>query len=114
MKTAVSGLQRGIQPQYSDEDMLYPDEFRLPRNVAMRGPVERNQSVTGTISMSRMEGWSLEGRAGDLYLLDYEHLSGNLVWTMEVFGPDRELLALTTDSDIGYADFTQLEIKLTG
>jgi hypothetical protein len=112
LKNALPNLQFDFEPRYFDEETIHPDEFRLPRNVTMRGPVERNQTVTGTVSMTRMEGWTLAGYASDVYLLDFEQVSGQYVWQMEVYGPDQELFAFTADSDIGYADFTQLEIKL--
>jgi len=116
MKIALPKFQVGADEPYDepyyDEEYIGPDEFTMPSGVAMRGSIERQQTVTGTIGMTRMEGWTLVGRVGDQFLLDFEPLGGGYTWQMEVYGPDRQLFAFTMDSDAGYADFTQLEIEL--
>ncbi len=93
-------------------DPLLEDEFRLPQGVDMRGPVARGQTVSGSVEMNRLEGWVLEGRKGDQFLLDFEPLEGGYYWQMTVYEEDRDMLAFTADSETGYADFTQLPVRL--
>ena len=112
LQNAAPSFQLGLEPQFFDEDTFDDNEFRLPPNVAMRGPIIRGQAVTGTIGLRRLEGWALAGQSGDTYLLDFENRGGRYSWQMAVYGPDQQLFAFTADSDIGYADFTQLELNL--
>jgi hypothetical protein len=84
----------------------------LPRGVNLRGQLQRGQSVGGSVGMYHMEGWSLDGKAGEQYLLDFEQLEGGYYWQMAVYDPQRNLLAFTTDSEAGYADFTQLRVDI--
>ncbi len=104
-----------VRPPPIDENGEYiisEDEFRLPRNLRHMGQVKRGMVVGGLIGMQRIEGWSLDGRAGDTYLLDFDPMGSGFLWEMGVYGPDEMLLRMTTDSDAGYADFTQLEVTL--
>ena len=94
------------------EDGFVADEFVLPDDVIIRGSIKRDQTVEGTIGTWRSEGWSFTGDKGEVYLLDFEPIAGGYTWTMTVYGPDRQMVAFTTDSDAGYADFTQLEVIL--
>jgi hypothetical protein len=102
------------QPQFDENGDVIgtEDEFRLPRDVNFMGQVKRGVEVGGVIGLHRIEGWTLTGRIGDSYLLDFDPLSSVYLWEMAVYGPDDMLLALTTDSDAGYADFTQLVVTL--
>ena len=102
------------QPVRFDEngEPILEDEFKLPREVRMMGQIERGQRVEGRIGMYRMEGWVLNGQAGESYHLDFDALEGGYYWQMEVYRPNRELLRLTADSDAGYADFSLLDVKL--
>lgn len=91
---------------------ILEDEFKLPQGIDMRGPVERGQTVSGSVEMNRLEGWILEGHKGDQFLLDFEPLEGGYYWQMTVYEEDRDMLAFTADSESGYADFTQLPVRL--
>jgi len=106
----VVPLQGPIMDEYGNP--VYEDEFELPQGVDMRGLVERGQTVSGSVEMNRLEGWVLEGHAGDQFLLDFEPLEGGYYWQMTVYQEDRTMLAFTADSEAGYADFTQLPVKL--
>ncbi len=91
---------------------IYQDEFRLPRAVSMMGTLERGQRVEGLIGMYRMEGWLLDGAAGDHYLLDFDPLDDGYIWQMAVYTPDQMMWKYTADSDAGYADFSLLDLTL--
>ena len=103
-----------FHPPKMDEfgNYIFDDEFTLPRGVDMRGSLRREQTVSGKIGMYRMEGWSLDGKAGEQYLLDFEQLEGGYYWQMAVYDPQREMMAFTADSEAGYADFTQLLVDI--
>jgi hypothetical protein len=90
----------------------FEDEFTQPRGVDMRGSLQRGQTISGTIGMYRMEGWLLNGKVGEQYLLDFEQLEGGYYWQMAVYDPQHDMLAFTADSEAGYADFTQLVVDI--
>jgi hypothetical protein len=91
---------------------IFEDEFTMPRGVDMRGPLQRGQTVSGSVGMYHMEGWSLDAQKGEQYLLDFEQLEGGYYWQMTVYDPQREMLAFTADSEAGYADYTQLLVDI--
>lgn len=110
---AVDNMLPIPQIEYDEfGEPIFEDEFKLPSNAAMMGLLERGQRVEGQIGTSRMEGWLLEGRAGEEYTLDFEPLDGHYVWQMAVYGPDQSLWQFTADSDAGYADFSVLDFTL--
>ena len=102
------------RPRFDEqgEFIEYEEDYQLPPGVDMRGQLERGAAVRGTVGMFHMEGWAIDGRRDEHYLLDFEPLTGGYIWQMTVYKPDRDLLAMTMDSDTGYADFSLLEIKL--
>jgi hypothetical protein len=77
----------------------------------MRGQLQRGQTFSGQVGLYHMEGWALDAKQGEQYLLDFEPLAG-YYWQMTVYQPDRNMLAFTADSESGYADFTQLMIEI--
>ena len=101
-------------PQFDEngEYIVTEDEFRLPRDTVHMGQIKRGVEVGGLIGMRRIEGWTIAGQAGESYLLDFDPLDSIYIWEMAVYGPDEMMMALTADSDAGYADFTQLAVTL--
>ncbi len=91
---------------------IFEDDSTLPRGVDMRGSLQRGQTVSGSVGMYHMEGWSLNGKKGEQILLDFEQLEGGYYWQMAVYDPQRDMLAFTADSEAGYADFTQLVVDI--
>jgi hypothetical protein len=95
-------------------EAIFEDELRLPQNVSMMGMLERGQRVEGLIGMYRMEGWLLQGRAGDHYRLDFEALDGGYSWQMSVYGPDQTLWQYTADSEHGLRRFLPARLHPAG
>ncbi|MBZ0301701.1 MAG: hypothetical protein K8J31_18285 [Anaerolineae bacterium] len=111
---AISDTFPSTRPRFdaAGNFIEYPEDTRMPQDVTMRGYVERGQMIDGVVGMNRLEGWALEGAAGDQFLLDFEPLEGGYTWQMTVYQPDREMLAFTADSEAGYADFSLLPVQL--
>jgi hypothetical protein len=103
-----------MRPRFDDEGNFieYEEDYQLPRGVDMRGKLQRGQTFSGQVGLYRMEGWVLDAKQGEQYLLDFEQLEGGYIWQMTVYKPDRNMLAFTAESDAGYADFTQLLVDI--
>jgi hypothetical protein len=110
---AVDSALPVSHPRFDDDgNLIVEDELTLPPGIDMRGSLERGGAVEGMVGTYRMEGWALQGRAGDQFLLSFEPLAGGYTWQMTVYQPDRNMLAFTADSEAGYADFSQLLVEL--
>lgn len=86
---------------------------RLSTNFADRGAIEKGQTVTGNVSSSRDDGWTISGSDGARLVIDLRAQDDELDPQLYVYGPDDTLIDENDDVDFasGNRD-SHLEITL--